>query len=85
MLSYGPTSQTAWKEVIGMKEEGRASVWAFLSDGMERSDWDEGGGVCFRMGLPLRLCMERSYWDEGGGLCFRMGLPLRLHGNKLLG
>ena len=53
MLSYGPTSQTAWKEVIGVKEEGRAFVWAFLSDCMERSDCDEGG-VCFRMGLPLR-------------------------------
>ena len=55
MLSYGPTSQTAWKEVFGMKEEGYAFVWAYLSDCMERSDWDEGGGVCFRMGLPLRL------------------------------
>ena len=26
-----------------------------IADCMERSDYDEGGGVYFRMGLPLRL------------------------------
>ena len=46
MLSYGPSSQTAWKEVIGMMEEGRAFVWAYLSKRKQRiklsgcmSDW----------------------------------------------
>ena len=85
MLSYGLTCQTAWKEVIGMKEEGYAFVWAYLSD----SAWKEVIGMkeegCAFVWAYLSDCMEISYWDEGGGACFRMGLPLRLHGKKCLG